>query len=417
MIVTNEFLFYDPLMMNMRNNYLLEASELLTEALPYQKNNPQADSSWYIKWKGEYALTLKNSFSKFRQYAASQNIKYTKWLRDNREYFDARKYNPGNGCSISSAPNYTEAIARIKKPISVVINGEALNRINVPDANSNAVPDNRWFYKTLIPEYNGTGDDFMRFARAYYNGLDNKRTISAKAMASFIPIMFNFCINYMSTVQVLEGQLNSIIGFANRDPVTGVQNPSDNAEKQLRNLNQQNANNKYASTNPNNNVVHASVDYLSYRESCMILNELGSTAPVSNSANTVNNTMMSKPSNTARNVGSSSYQKPNTTPNTTGNKTGVNLTNDKVNQKQLAMKKKQTAANIVKDAFLCKLTASNAIYRDFITTLQVWANGVQEQIRKSNQKTANKKSAKLQPQQQVAVQQQQVPQQQNTVQQ
>ena len=88
---------YDPLIVDLRNNFLLEASIILNEAPPYQKNNIQADASWYIKWKGEYVITLKNSFTQFRQYALTQNNKYSKWLRDNREFFDARKYNPGSG--------------------------------------------------------------------------------------------------------------------------------------------------------------------------------------------------------------------------------------------------------------------------------------------------------------------------------
>ena len=390
---------YDPLMVDLRNNFLLEASIILNEALPYQKNNVQADASWYIKWKGEYVITLKNSFTQFRQYALTQNNKYSKWLRDNREFFDARKYNPGSGCSIQSAPDYREAISRIKKPISVVINGEALSRISVPDSTNASKSsiytsnvDNRWFYKMLIPEYNGNGDDFLKFARGYYNGNDKKKTINAKVMATYIPMMYNYCINYMNTVQILDNQLNTIIGFANRDPVSGTQNTSDDAVKQYQNQQQQNANNQYASTNANNNVVNASTEY--EWERSVILNELGSTAPTSfmtpQSKSSMTSTT-SRISNTINGGSKNTLQNKNQA-NVKGNTNGVNLTNNKVNQKQLAMKKKQVAANIVKDAFLCKLTASNAIYRDFITTLQVWAAGVQEQLKKSNERTAKKQA-------------------------
>ena len=296
----------------------------------------------------------------------------------------------------------------------MVINGEALNRIAIPGDTTNKQSqytsnmDNRWFYKMLIPEYNGNGDDFLKYATGYYNGNDSKRTIHAKVMATHIPMMYNYCINYMSTVQLLEGQLNTIIGFINRDPVSGVQNTSDDAIKQMQNQQQQNSNNQYAYTNANRNIVNASTDYLYWREASMILNELGSTSPTIQTAPQTSMTNMASTtriSNTL-NGGSKVLQSNNKNAKNTTGSNGVNLTNNKNNQKQIAMKKKQFASNIVKSAFLAKLTASNNIYRDFITTLQVWAAGVQEQITKANQRTAKKQAKEAEKNQNVIVQQQ-----------
>ena len=384
MIVLNEFLDYDMRLVNLRDSYLIRVSQFLTEARTPQQQNPQADSAWYLKWKGETALTLKNSFAKFKAYGLRQIDKYGQWLKDNNSYFDPQKYPPDKGCSISDAPNYRNAIMRIKEPLSNVISGVSLDNIQVDeseDGGNGQTGNNKWFMKLLIKSYNGTGDDFERFAKAYYYGEDDKNTIDYKEMAKYIPLMYDYCINYKQIIQSLETQLQSIIMFLNQDPISKVQNTSDNAEKELDALNQSQQQNQMASTNPQNNVVHASVDYLAFRETYMILDEVGTVSQ----AGQVMNSNMSKQVNTAPAVGANNTQV-NQKEQRQEQKTFIQK---QKNVKQLAMKKKQTAVNLVKACFACKTTAAGLIYRDFITTLQVYLDGVQQNIQKNNKK--NKK--------------------------
>ena len=338
---------------------------------------------------------LRNSFAKFKEYAVRQTTKYNGWLKENREYFDTSKFPTDKSCSLQDAPDYRSAIMRIKEPLSNVIHGVPLDRIQVDDnmnSNESGSMDNKWFMQLLIKSYNGTGDDFKRFSKTYYYGEDKRQSLDNIKVAKLIPIMFSYCMNYLQTVHILENELQAVFMYLNQDPVSHAQGTSDNAERQFDAMNQAQQQNQMASTNPQRNVVNASVDYLAYRES-VILNEYTSTA----SAGSIGNTATANGSAQAGQApsvlgggrpsnGNAAVKQQN--PNTTLAK---NMMAREKNQKQLMMKKKQTAFNIIRDCFEAKTTAAGMIYRDFITTLQVYLNGVQEFIRKNNKKQSKGK--------------------------
>lgn len=380
---------YDILFEDLKNTYLIQASlkEFLNEApmVINSGNTGKMDAAWYIKWKNDFVNILNNSFHQFQEYANRQNQKYGRWLRDNSDYFKSEDYGAGVGTSLPNAPDYRSAIARIRQPIPTSLNGPALNRLQVSDSKTpSSSGDNRFFYKILIPEYDGTGDDFLNFCRGYYNGNDKKQTISIRRISMFIPIFYNYCLNFPQMVNVLAQQMQQIITFVNQDPMTGQYNPSDNAQKQYNQL-QQNQNNGIASTNPNNNIVqHASVDFTQYileAETISGQNTVGNvgTGSIAKNVNVVNNNQRGN----------------NGTPQKNTTNQNNNIQNSKVNAQQLSRKRRQYAANIIKDAFLAKVSAAGNIYRDCITVLQVHIKDIQDKIQKKNQKIAEKNAREV----------------------
>ena len=376
------FLDYDMNLVNLRNNYLIAANQILSEDAPPDQVNTSANASWYIKWKSDTVTTFRNSFAKARQYAQKMHDKYTEWLKKNREFFDTAKYGVPAGCTVSHAPDYRQAIFRIKEPIANALNGIALDKISVgddPRKSDGNNPNNRWFMKFLIKDYNGAGNDFTKYAQEYYNGQDNTNTINTHDMRLYIPIMYNYCLNYMTTIAALEQQMNIIISWINLDPVSREQGNSNTAQQQY-NAMVQKQNNGIASTNPQQNVVHANAQI--FQEfNTVPQGSIGK--PVSNVKTANTNSFMAKGANKGSSMGIKQF-KPQQQQQQKSLQPG--------NQKQLIMKKKQVAVNIVKDCFAAKVTAAGRVYRDFISTLQTYIYGVQQHIeRQNNQKKAKKK--------------------------
>ena len=407
MILNNDFLDYDPRLVDLRNKYLAEASLLYYHTILSEAGQTAAaDNQWYIKWKGETVALLKNNFAQYRNYANQQITKYNGWLRNNREFFDTTKYPVDKSCNINNAPNYKAAMMRIKEPITNALNGLNLSRIEVPDDNDGVENDNRWFMKFLIKTYNGDGNDFTKFAKSYYYGEDSKNNLTPQEVGAMMTNIYNYCLNYMQTIHLLENQLQAIITYINRDPVTGQQQTSNDAETQLNNLNRNQQNpNQVASTNPVANAMnqaqqqqiqHAAADYLLMREAFIVLDEF-TNAPTTSSPSAVNSVQQSSNTNT-----------PNSSPQvqgSVGNNRTVNPTQPsnkaqqtqqkqnpkgtpvaQVNQKLLVMKKKQVACDLIKDCFHAKVTASGMIYKDFITLLQTHIATVQENLHKKSYK-------------------------------
>lgn len=392
MIINNKFLDYDMRLLTLKDNYLIEASLLyeLHEANPQQQNT-QASSDWYIRWKANTVMTFKNSFAQAQQYASKMNTKYFSWLKTNKEYFDPTKYGVPAGCTLSKAPDYRQAILRIKEPLANALNGISLDNISAGDDESDGNnTSNRWFMKYLIKSYDGTGEDFAKFAKDYYAGNDNLNTINTHDMIMYIPIMYNFCLGYDQLMHNLESQLNTIISYINLDPISGQQNPSNSAETQMAQLQQKKANNQMASTNPQQNIVHAAADYLLMRESYMMLNEYNTIQQEATAAPTVNTntTNMVQQGNMVKSGASvTTNQQHNFRQNSQTPQT-QNQVSNQINQKQLLMKKKQTAVNIIKDCFSSKVTAAGMIYRDFISTLQTYIYGIQQRVKRNNEAQA-----------------------------
>ena len=383
MIRLNEFDSYDMNLVGLRNDYLVSVSELMRTNI-LQEAGTTADSSWYISWRGEVSSLIKNNFAQFKQYAKEQDDKYREWLSQNKEYFDTAKHPPGKACNLKNAPDYKAALLRIKEPITSAMNGLDLKRINVPDSETNEsdidsqspTQNNKWFCKFIIKSYTGDGSDFIQFAKKYYSGTDKKTNLDESQVGALIPTMYAYCFSFEQTISGLEQQLNSLIQFLNKDPISGQQQSSGNADTEYKNLQRiQNNPNKIASTNPqaNNNLTaqQAAAGLLPLGDILLEFNMASnmptaqsvSSNPVTASAQTgtispsVNNktTNQSVPSSMDKNDKSNN---PHGTPEI------------KVNEKLIAMKRKQVACNILKDVFQTKATAAGNIYRDFITTLQ-----------------------------------------------
>ena len=392
MILNREFLDYDPLLVDLRNKFLVEASMLISKQL-LQEEAPIANQSWYIKWKGETAILLKNNFAQYNKFASDQMKKYNPMLKDNAEYFNPSKYPIDPSCTLNKAPDYRSALYRIREPISNALNTINLSRIEVEDDTDGVDNNNKWFMKSIIKSYQGNGDDFLDFARAYYSGEDRLQNLDSRQLTSMMVSMYNYCMNYNQTVHILQNQLQSIISFINRDPVSGQQNDSEAAEKDLQNLNtQQQSSNKVASSNPNANasnniatVQHASADWLLMREAMLVeyanvavASHSSNQAPTTNQSSTPNLTPGSSRSNNGTTSGNVDPSKNTPYKDTDPRGTPKMEKDDKNSEKTLAMKRKQVACNIVKDVFNCKVTAAGKIYRDYITILRTHLATIQQ---------------------------------------
>lgn len=364
MRVSNPFLDFDMLLSALRDDYIIKASEMIYEA----SSTPQADSDWYVKWRAETVMSMKNAFSKFKAYSLRQIEKYDRFLVTNKQYFDINKYPPADDLRIKDAPDYETAISRIRKPLAN-LNAVQLDKIEV----GGDTPNNQWFMKILVSDYDGDGTGFLSFCENYFNGNDNKRTLESHDMVKFIPIMYKYCMDYNSLVNMLDSQLHAILMYINQDPISKQTNATDTAEKQLEVMakqKQQQAS-KMASTNPQKNVIHASADYLAFRESFMILEEVMFSAPSKSQLDSMLS-IDQKRQNKNKNTGT--------------------VVVHKANQKQIIMKKKQAACKIIKDCFNAKVNAASLIYRDFIVTLETAFHLIQEQIKKT--KTDQQKEQK-----------------------
>lgn len=369
----NPFSEFDILISAMRDNFLIETTQLILEA---QAPNTTADSEWYIKWKADSVMTLKNAFAKFKEYAYRQINKYGEWLRDNQKYFDTQTYPPPSGSTVPNAPDYKAAINRIKQPFSNMISDSQLNQIQIGNTEDSGSMDNRWFMKILIKDYNGTGDDFSKYCVGYYNGEDKRKTLTPELMVTYIPFMYKYCSNYAQMVTTLENQMNGLILYINQDPVSGQQAPSDTAQKDLNTLNNDKLITGKASTNPGNNVVNASAHDMFIG---MVLHEVDTiqNAPQSNTGKPVTNTAQVKTSNM---MVQSQQQRPNQ------QQQQKQPQNRPIDQKQALMKKKKMACTLVRECFNAKVNATGNIYRDFIVTLQTVYHLVKEKESKKKKR-------------------------------
>lgn len=406
MIPQNEFDVYDMGLAGLRDKYLLEISQFMTEQLltEEQQQTSVADNTWYIKWRGEAVALVKNNFAQFKNYAQIQIQKYNTWLKDNRQYFDINKYPVDSACRLNRAPNYKAALLRLKEPITSAMNGIDLKRIQVPDANANgsqaqgngrttADPsaNNVWFMKFMIKSYNGDGSDFTKYAKNYYYGGEGqKRNMNENQIASMMSIMYNYCFNYAQTVTNLENQLNSLVMFINKDPVSGQQQSSASAQTEYQNLQraQGGTTNTVASTNPQNNaqypqtVQHASAHMnrgwlLEYNMAATMptASASGNTATASSATGTISQSVNGQTVNQSNpQQQTKQTNDPNGTPKV------------QINEKLLSMKKKQIACDLLKDCFQAKVTASGMIYRDFIVMLQTHVGVILENRIRKQQK-------------------------------
>ena len=402
MRIHSDFQDYDMMLTNLRNNFLTEASELAYRHV-FGEQTATSDSQWYIKWKGETAILLKNNFNTFRVYANSQIQKYSVFLKNNVQYFDTSQYPVDKSMKIPKSGNMELAISRIKEPMTS-LQGLDLDRIEIPESKSQQnsfmtdqtnKANNVWFMKVLIKEFHGNTQDFLKYAKAYYTGTDQRISIPEELMNRLVPIMYEYCRDFGNLVNLLDNQMQGIITYINLDPVSKVQQTNDNAETQLQNLQPD----KRASTNAQANSINASADYFIRRDNYLIQEYM--TSPPSPVVASASNTATAKAAsqiNQANSVyngtnGGRTNQVQQSIQQQQNNTTGPRAT---VNQKQLIMKKKQVAVNLIKDCFSAKVSGAGSLYKDFITILQTHIATLQENLKKkSYQQEKLQKQVKL----------------------
>jgi len=196
----------------------------------------EAENSGNDQWRMDNITAIKTNLKKFKDYANDQGKKNNEWLIQNRDYIlDSQKYPVKSGANIQNAPSYTKAFSRIKKPLSANISGVDLKRVTILDTKNNTLQgdakkaadnkNNLWFKKMLVSEYNGQGD-FAKFARDYYYGIDKKVNMQSQDIQQLISKAYNFCTTYNTLIKSFETDVNGIINYINRNPVTGNQEPN-----------------------------------------------------------------------------------------------------------------------------------------------------------------------------------------------
>ena len=345
-----------------------------------------------------------------------------------------QKYPVKKEIGIKNAPNYMIALQRISRPVSNSLNGLNLSRIEISDdqvtaeaANpdignqqnaSNAQPnnqtnqstviqpktintnnnnqqqnqdeDNTWLKKMIIPIYDGR-NSFVEEAKAYYYGTDKRSNLPAGKLQPLMKSFVEYCSNYNTTIRSINNDLNGIIAFINKNPTTGAVQTNTNSDLQTMMAAQ--GNGGKASTNPNANAqqVNADTDYSLFLNKYFsdILNEADGTytqkpmpqirpvqqtsqAPTASTTKTADNTYKvntttpnnSHQQNTDQNINN------NPSNNDDTNKNINNLNKKAADQGALEAKRKQTACNIIKDAYNAKITCMGLLYRDFMNIME-----------------------------------------------
>ena len=356
-----------------------------------------SQQQWYIKWKGATISGMKATVDKYLTYSNKQINKNRAFLEKYKEMIlNSKKYPVQGSTVIQNAPLYDQALQRISRPLSngliginlekVEISGEQENQVSMGESqeqqqqnttgtvqNSNIDTQNLWLKKMLIPGYNGRVS-FTEGAKAHFYGSDSRVNMNVKTIQQLLPKAYEFCYNYSRTAHSVQTDLNGIVSFVNKDPMTGQQQTTAATQQQAQQADQQN--NGMASTNPTaNTAVNASVE-AEYFFNRYGLQEVDQT--------TVSN--IDKPISPARSVNTSqqahqtqtAYTQPRANTTTTGNNQQQNSDDNTAkkqektkeketkNQAQLLAKKKQAIVELVRDAFNAKLTAMGLIYRDFI---------------------------------------------------
>ena len=196
----------------------------------------EAENSGNDQWRLDNITAIKANFKKFKDYANNQGKQNNEWLIQNRDYIiDQQKYPVKSGANIQNAPTYTTAFARIKKPLSSNISGIDIKRVTILDTKVNNLQgdakkqadykNNLWLKKMLVTDYNGQGP-FDKFARDYYYGIDKKVNLQSQDIQQLLPKAYNFCTTYNALIKSLETDVNGIINYINKNPITGNQEPT-----------------------------------------------------------------------------------------------------------------------------------------------------------------------------------------------
>lgn len=353
----------------------------------------EAENSGNDQWRIDNITAIKTNLKKFKDYANDQGKKNNEWLIQNRDYLvDFQKYPVKSGANIQNAPSYTTAFARIKKPLSSNISGVDLKRVTILDTKNNTLQgdakkaadykNNLWFKKMLVNEYDGQSD-FAKFARDFYYGIDKKVNMQSQDIQQLIPKAYNFCTTYNTLIKSFETDVNGIINYINRNPITGNQepnlSPSQLAANKSADAVKQSNTQGMASTAPLNADTDYSLFYTKYFKD--LLNE-----------DDTNRTSTATPKMTFDNRSSNNNQNNPNQQNTSQN--NQQAKQDPEDSETVIYNKKKLVCDILKQALNAKMTAAGMLYRDLFSYMQAHVNSYNKNKQAPSQNQNNNQQEK-----------------------
>lgn len=345
----------------------------------------EAENSGNDQWRLDNITAIKANLKKFKDYANNQGKQNNEWLIQNRDYIiDQQKYPVKSGANIQNAPTYTTAFARIKKPLSSNISGIDIKRVTILDTKANNLQgdakkqadykNNLWLKKMLVTDYNGQGP-FDKFARDYYYGIDKKVNLQSQDIQQLLPKAYNFCTTYNALIKSLETDVNGIINYINKNPITGNQEPTLSQAQLAANKNASDVNKSNTqgmATKP----VNADTDYSLFR-SAYFKDLLSEDDQTKTSTATPKMSFSSNSSNDDNNQDGSNQPQNQNKPK-----------QDPEDSETVVYNKKKLVCDILKQALNAKMTAAGMLYRDLFSYMQSHVNSYSK---KTNQNQNNQK--------------------------
>lgn len=348
----------------------------------------EAENSGNDQWRLDNITAIKANLKKFKDYANNQGKQNNEWLIQNRDYIiDQQKYPVKSGANIQNAPTYTTAFARIKKPLSSNISGIDIKRVTILDTKANNLQgdakkqadykNNLWLKKMLVTDYNGQGP-FDKFARDYYYGIDKKVNLQSQDIQQLLPKAYNFCTTYNALIKSLETDVNGIINYINKNPITGNQEPTLSqaqlaANKNVSDVNKSNT--QGMATKP----VNADTDY-SLFVSTYFKDLLSEDDQTKTSTATPKMSFSSNSSNGDNNQDGSNQPQNQNKPK-----------QDPEDNETVIYNKKKLVCDILKQALNAKMTAAGMLYRDLFSYMQSHVNSYSKKANQNNQKQQQEK--------------------------
>lgn len=348
----------------------------------------EAENSGNDQWRLDNITAIKANLKKFKDYANNQGKQNNEWLIQNRDYIiDQQKYPVKSGANIQNAPTYTTAFARIKKPLSSNISGIDIKRVTILDTKANNLQgdakkqadykNNLWLKKMLVTDYNGQGP-FDKFARDYYYGIDKKVNLQSQDIQQLLPKAYNFCTTYNALIKSLETDVNGIINYINKNPITGNQEPTLSQAQLAANKNASDVNKSNTqgmATKP----VNADTDYSLFR-STYFKDLLSEDDQTKTSTATPKMSFSSNSSNDDNTQDGSNQQQNQNRPK-----------QDPEDSETVVYNKKKLVCDILKQALNAKMTAAGMLYRDLFSYMQSHVNSYSKKTNQNNQKQQQEK--------------------------
>lgn len=348
----------------------------------------EAENSGNDQWRLDNITAIKANLKKFKDYANNQGKQNNEWLIQNRDYIiDQQKYPVKSGANIQNAPTYTTAFARIKKPLSSNISGIDIKRVTILDAKANNLQgdakkqadykNNLWLKKMLVTDYNGQGP-FDKFARDYYYGIDKKVNLQSQDIQQLLPKAYNFCTTYNALIKSLETDVNGIINYINKNPITGNQEPTLSQAQLAANKNASDVNKSNTqgmATKP----VNADTDYSLFR-STYFKDLLSEDDQTKTSTATPKMSFSSNSSNDDNTQDGSNQPQNQNRPK-----------QDPEDSETIVYNKKKLVCDILKQALNAKMTAAGMLYRDLFSYMQSHVNSYSKKTNQNNQKQQQEK--------------------------